>query len=330
MTNFLIQQLANGVPRVTSFALSVASCGQPVRAAGHPGGGTLRPPGSCLARAQRKKGCELIRSADYVIAGGGTAGAVIARRLADAGADVLLVEAGPTGEQDGRVTALRRYPEMLGSELDFDYRTEPAGTRGNDLMHYPQARVLGGCSAHNSCIAFRAPDWDFEDWTKAGVVGWGPTDCAPYFERVLSQVNIESANADHPWVQGFLDAGQGVGLPEVDFAVPNVRSGVGLLKQNRRGELRESSAAAYLFPLAERGTNLDVATDETVIRVVLDQRGEAIGIDTTRGRIFAREEVILCGGTFGSAKTLMLSGIGPVGHLKAVGITPLLDLPGVG
>src|SRR5215475_4999999 len=116
----------------------------------------------------------MVRSADYVIAGGGTAGSIIARRLADAGAEVIVVEAGPTGEHDERVTVLRRYFELMFSELDYDYRTEPDGGRGNPMMHYPQARVLGGCSAHNSCIAFQAPDWDFEDWERSGAAGWGP------------------------------------------------------------------------------------------------------------------------------------------------------------
>ncbi|MDW5597631.1 GMC family oxidoreductase [Conexibacter stalactiti] len=271
----------------------------------------------------------MIRSADYIIAGGGTAGSILARRLSDAGAEVILVEAGPVGDADGRVTVLRRYVEMLGTELDFDYRTEP-GSRGNDLMRYAQAKVLGGCSAHNSCIAFRAPDWDFEEWARGGLQGWSTEECAPYFERVFSMVNLEDPHPGHPWVDGFLAAAQSTGLPLVDFGAPNVREGVGTLKQNRRGELRESSAAAYLFPLAERSKGLRVVTDETVLRVVLDDRGEAIGIDTTLGRIFAREEVVLCGGTFGSAKTLLLSGIGPAGELSAAGVDPVVDLPGVG
>jgi choline oxidase len=279
----------------------------------------------------RKRDERLIRTADYVIAGGGTAGAIIARRLSDAGAKVIVIEAGPVADADERVTVLRRYVEMLSTELDFDYHTEVSDPRDNELMRYNQAKVLGGCSAHNSCIAFQAPSWDFDDyWQGAGVEGWSAASCAPYFDRVYSMVNIEDPPSGHPWVEGFLAASQEVGFPLVDFGTPDVRAGVGMLKQNRRGELRESSAAAYLFPLAERSPDLEIVTEETVIRVLLDQRGDAVGLETTKGQVIAREEVILCGGTFGSAKNLLLSGIGPAAELRAVGVDPEVDLPGVG
>lgn len=270
----------------------------------------------------------MIRAADYVIAGGGTAGAVIARRLADRGAEVILLEAGPSGEFDGRVTTLWRWPELWRSELDWGYGTQT--TRGNDQMYYPQARVLGGCSAHNTCIAFRTPDWDLDGWEELGAAGWGARACDPYFDRLLSTVHVESPNTENEWVHAFLEAGQQAGLPLVDLGEPNILEGVGWFQQNRRGDLRESSAAAYLFPLADAPATLRVATNETVLRVLLDERGDAIGVDTARGPAIAREEVVLCAGTFGSCKLLLLSGIGPSAHLRSVGIDPRADLSGVG
>jgi choline oxidase len=269
------------------------------------------------------------RSADYVIAGGGTAGAVIARRLADSGAEVILLEAGPSGEHDPKVRTLSRWDEMIRSELDYDYRIEPE-TRGNDLMRYSSARVLGGCSAHNTCIAFQAPDWDMDEWASLGATGWDAAGAAPWFARVLSQVNMERPAMVNGWALAFLEAGRQAGLPVVDFREPNVREGVGWFQQNRRGPLRESSADAYLFPLADRPANLRVLTEETVLRVLVDDRGDAVGVQTARGPVLAREEVVLCGGTFGSPRLLLLSGIGPAEQLRALGIDPVADLPGVG
>ncbi|MDX6624088.1 MAG: choline oxidase [Solirubrobacterales bacterium] len=269
-----------------------------------------------------------MRSADYVIAGGGTAGAVVAKRLAEAGAEVILVEAGPTGERDDRVNVLSRWMELLGSELDYDYRTRSA--RGNDLMRYPQARVLGGCSAHNGAAAFRTPDWDLDAWAELGAAGWGAEDSSPYFDRLFSQVPLAMADGDHEWVNAFIEAAHEAGLPLVDMGQPNVGEGAGWFMQNRTGELRASSAAAYLFPLSDCPANLQILTDETVLRVLFDQRGDALGIETARGPIIAREEVVLCGGTFGSSKLLLLSGIGPGDHLRAVGIEQIAESPGVG
>jgi choline oxidase len=269
-----------------------------------------------------------MRAADYVIAGGGTAGAVIARRLADQGADVILLEAGPTGEHDGRVATLARWPEMWHTELDWNYSTRT--TRGNDLMVYPQARVLGGCSAHNTCIAFRTPDWDLDEWEALGAKGWGPAATAPYLDRLFATVTVERPNTDHVWINALLEAAQQLGLPLVDMGQPNIREGAGWFMQNRRGPLRQSSATVYLFPLEELPENLQIISDETVLRVLLDQRGDAVGVETSRGAIVAREEVVLCGGTFGSCRMLLLSGIGPADHLRSVGIEPRVDLPGVG
>src|SRR5438309_10369202 len=122
---------------------------------------------------------------DYVIVGGGTAGAIVAARLAeDRSRMMCLLEAGPSDENDPRVLELRNWPNLLGSELDYDYRIEPQ-PRGNGRIRHSRGRVLGGCSSHNSAIAFRAPNVDLENWERLGATGWGPTGTKAYFERVL-------------------------------------------------------------------------------------------------------------------------------------------------
>src|SRR5262245_47013126 len=124
-------------------------------------------------------------SFDYVVVGGGTSGAVVAARLAEnSEATVCLLEAGPSDEGDRRVLELRNWPNLLGTELDYDYQIEPQ-RRGNSRIRHSRGRVLGGCSSHNSAIAFRAPDVDMHAWERLGAQGWGPEGTRPYFERVF-------------------------------------------------------------------------------------------------------------------------------------------------
>ena len=109
---------------------------------------------------------------DYVIVGGGSAGAVLAARLAeDANVSVCLLEAGPSDEGKPEILELPRWPELLQSEYDYDYEIEPQ-ERGNSDIRQSRARVLGGCSSHNVCQAWRAPDYDLRSWEAAGAAGW--------------------------------------------------------------------------------------------------------------------------------------------------------------
>jgi len=266
---------------------------------------------------------------DFVVVGGGTAGAVVAARLAEDGdATVCLLEAGPPDENQQRVLELRNWPNLLGSELDFDYQIEPQ-IRGNSRIRHSRGRVLGGCSSHNSAIAFRAPDVDLRTWEELGATGWGPTEIRPFYERVFERVRLETAPPINSCACAFVEAAQQAGFPLVDFG-QEFREGVGWFQLNKRGLLRQSSSAAYLHPLADLPRNLTVMTLTPAQRVVLDNSLNAIGVETTLGTIEAAHEVILCCGAFDSPKLLLLSGIGPSEHLREIGIAVRADLPGVG
>ena len=268
---------------------------------------------------------------DYVVVGGGTAGSVIAARLAESGRfSVCLLEAGPPDQGQDRVLQIRDWQALLGSELDYDYTIEPQ-QRGNGSIRHSRARVLGGCSSHNSCIAFRAPDFDMRAWEQHGAAGWGPAGTAPYFERVLERVPLERVEPNNPVNAAFMAAAVEAGLPEVAFDTGGgLDAGVGMFQLNTRGPMRLSSSVAYLHPLESLPTNLTLYTNVVTHRIVLDEHNVATGVETSRGPIRAAREVIVCCGAFDSPKLLLLSGIGPAWHLREHGIPVKVHHPGVG
>ena len=267
---------------------------------------------------------------DYLIIGGGTAGAIVAARLAvlEAGT-ICLLEAGPTDEGDPRVLELRNWPNLLGSELDFDYRIEPQA-RGNSAIRHSRGRVLGGCSSHNSAIAFRAPEVDLRNWERLGATSWGPDGTRPYFDRVFERVHVETPPPENECTAAFVEAAQQAGFPLVPFNTGDIAEGVGWFQLAKWGRLRQSSSVAYLQPLSRLPANLTVLTGVLAHRIILDDHGNAVGAETARGQILACREVILCCGAFDSPKLLLLSGIGPAEHLRQVGIPVRVDLQAVG
>ena len=267
---------------------------------------------------------------DYLVLGGGTAGAVIAARLAEEPeVSVCLVEAGPSDENDWRILELWNWVNLLGTELDYDYVIEPQ-PRGNGLIRHSRGKMLGGCSSHNSAIAFRTPDADLKTWERAGATGWGPEGTHSYFERVFDRVNVETVLPGNTCTEAFVEAAHQAGFPSVHFNDEELREGVGWLQLNARGAIRDSSSVAYLHPIAALPPNLTVMTDTKVRRILFDDHGDAVGADTDRGRISAHSEVIVCCGAFDTPKLLMLSGVGPAEHLREVGVPVVADVPGVG
>ncbi|HLQ30899.1 MAG TPA: GMC family oxidoreductase N-terminal domain-containing protein [Ktedonobacteraceae bacterium] len=270
-------------------------------------------------------------SYDYIIVGGGTAGSVVAARLAENPATtVCLIEAGPTDDGNLEVLSLQNWPNLLGTALDYDYCIEEQ-TRGNSLIRHSRGRVLGGCSSHNSCIAFRTPHYDMDTWQHLGCEGWGASETEYYFDRVFEQVSIEKAPTINPLSQAFLEAAQQAGFDLLTFNIDGeLREGVGIFQLNARNGLRQSSAQAYIHSMLPSPHNLTILTNTTASKIALDENNVAYAVETDTAIIKASREIVLCCGTFDTPKLLLLSGIGPRHHLHEMSIPLKVELAGVG
>ena len=290
---------------------------------------------------------------DYIIAGGGSAGSVLAARLSeDPAVSVCLIEAG--GEGRG---LLIRAPALVAAMVpgrpplnNWAFHTVPQSGLNGRRGFQPRGRALGGSSAINAMLYVRGHPSDYDDWANAGADGWDWASVLPWFRHAEGNVRGASAlhGADGPLQVGdqlypraitraFVQATGDCQVPPTDDFNGQSQDGAGLYQVTqfhqgpRKGE-RCSAAAAYLHPAMVR-KNLTVLTGTRALRVEMDGK-RATGLQVRKGmrrlHLKARREVILSLGAFGSPQLLMLSGIGPEDDLRAHGITVRHALPGVG
>ncbi|MFF3659858.1 GMC family oxidoreductase [Streptomyces olivochromogenes] len=275
---------------------------------------------------------------DYVVIGGGTAGSVIASRLTEnADVTVAVIEGGPSDVGREDVLTLRRWMGLLGGELDYDYPTT-VQPRGNSHIRHSRARVLGGCSSHNTLIAFKPLPSDWDEWEEAGAKGWGAVPMEAYFARLLNNIVPVDEKDRNAIARDFVDAAQGaLGVPRVEgFNKKPFTEGTGFfdLAYHPENNKRSSASVAYLHPVMDERPNLTLLLETWAYRLELEgTRATGVHVrakDGTQTLVRARREVLLCAGAVDSPRLLLHSGIGPAHDLAELGIPVAHDLPGVG
>ena len=282
---------------------------------------------------------------DYIIIGAGSAGCVLANRLTENGASVLLIEAGGPDASEMISTPMRLI-ELWGTEYDWGYETVPQEHAANRQLYWPRGKTLGGSSSLNGMIYVRGNASDYDAWANDfGCEGWDYAAVLPYFKKsedfsrgaddyhgVGGPLHVTADFEPHPVTKAIVDAAIEAGHPLNEDTNGAQQDGVAYVDLNTKDGKRASTAVAFLRPALER-ENLTLITNARVLKVDFDGN-RASGVrylqENETRQVAAAREVIVCGGAIESPRILMMSGIGPKAHLEEVGIEVLQDLPGVG
>ena len=275
---------------------------------------------------------------DYVVVGGGSAGAVVAARLSeDPQTSVCLLEWGDTDQQNDDVLLIRRWLGLLEGPIDLAYRTT-LQPRGNAHIVHSRAKVLGGCSSHNTMIWFKPFPGDWVDWVNAGAAGWDPDTIDPYYTRIPGPHHIVAPKDQNAILKDWIDAcADALGVtPNPDWNAGPFHDGAGFLDvgYNPATGVRSSSSVMYLHPILGSRPNLTLQTRSRAMRIECrDGRAVAVHVERdggTHDRVEAGKEIVVCCGSVDSPRLLLYSGIGPRRDLEALGIDVVHDLAGVG
>ena len=282
---------------------------------------------------------------DYIVVGGGSAGCVVAARLAkDPGARVLVLEAG-SSERTRATTVPNAWPENLGSAAEWGDATVPQAEAGPII--YPRGRTLGGSGAINGMAHTRGNRAIYDNWAAQGAKGWAFADLLPYFRRTESAAGRDPElrghdgpirvapvpeASRHPVAAAFAAALTASGWPATDdLSGPN-QEGVCWVDLAIADGERVSPSDGYVRPML--GSASLVVRTECLVTKLRFARGRCTGISYVRDGLPAQvncsREVILCAGAIGTPKLLMLSGIGPANRLRNLGIRPMADAGDVG
>jgi len=291
---------------------------------------------------------------DYVIAGGGTAGCLLAFRLSDNKKNtVCVLEAGPPDNNPYIRIPAGFTKTIHDPALTWQLDTEPSATLNGRSIRLTQGRTLGGSSAINGMCFNRGHAIDYDSWAQLGNRGWSYSDVLPYFKRIETRIGpgddkfrgrsgpipVTTFAWQHPLVTALIEGAEQIGIPRNPDYNGNGEEfgGAGRFQHNIKNGWRVSSAHAFLHP-ARKKNGVSVRTDARASRILVENN-RAVGVEyisydrsgnSEPVTVMARKGVIVSSGVVNSPKLLQLSGIGPAELLREKGIKVVHALPGVG
>ena len=287
------------------------------------------------------------QSYDYIVVGGGTAGCIVAKRLAERrNVRVLVLEQGPKNTSwTVRIPGGLRENFKPGRRYMKWYPTVPQLQLANRVINHPRGVGLGGSSLVNGMVFLRGHREDYDRWAREGASGWSYSDVLPFFRKLETffqganeyrggdgPVGVRRQEKLHPLNETFLEAGREAGYPFTDDVNGREQEGFCRFDMNVEDGYRASASFAYLEKLGGE-YDVDLVTESLVCRILFD-RLRAIGVEyIANGQlrtVYGEREIIVCAGAIGSPQLLLLSGIGPADELRSCGIDPIVNLAGVG